>query len=118
MLCTGIVAVPVSWAVLRQAEAERGEATPDAAANVYVLQMSSGEELGLSRVLVAARHDQLLGQWRKYRVFKAALNGPHAPPPGRAPAAAAGVLRPSRLMPGGWRGERGSPEGRRRTTDR
>ncbi|WP_165440092.1 hypothetical protein [Micromonospora kangleipakensis] len=50
MLCTGIVAVPVSWAVLKQAEANRGEATPDAAVSVYVLQMSSGEEIGLSRV--------------------------------------------------------------------
>ena len=39
-------------------------------------------------------------------LFKAALDGPHAPPPGRAPAAAAVALRPSRLMPGGWRGER------------
>ncbi|WP_319462661.1 hypothetical protein [Micromonospora sp. RTP1Z1] len=35
--------------------------------NVYVLQMSSGEELGLSRVLVAGRHDELLRQWRQYR---------------------------------------------------
>ena len=63
----GIVAVPVSWAVLRQAEAERGEATPDAAVNVYVLQMSSGEEIGLSRILAAKRHDELLRQWRQYR---------------------------------------------------
>ncbi|WP_091346542.1 hypothetical protein [Micromonospora rhizosphaerae] len=61
------MAVPVSWAVLRQAEAERGEATPDAAVNVYVLKMSSGEELGLSRVLVAGRHDELLRQWRQSR---------------------------------------------------
>ncbi len=45
--------------------------------------------------------------------IKAALNGPHAPPPGRVPAAAAVALRPSRLMPGGWRGERGA-RGRRR----
>jgi hypothetical protein len=67
VLCTGIVAVPVSWAVLQQAEAERGEATPDAAVNVYVLQMSSGEEIGLSRVLAASRHDELLRQWRQYR---------------------------------------------------
>ncbi len=43
-------------------------------------------------------------------VFKAARNGPHAPPPGRAPAAAAVALRPSRLTPGGWRGQRGAPE--------
>ncbi|MBQ0906809.1 hypothetical protein [Micromonospora sp. U21] len=67
VLCSGIVAVPVSWAVLGQAEAERGEATPDAAVNVYVLRMSSGEELGLSRVLVDERHEELLRQWRRYR---------------------------------------------------
>ncbi|WP_319464047.1 hypothetical protein [Micromonospora sp. RTP1Z1] len=29
--------------------------------------MSSGEELGLSRVLVDERHDELLRQWRRYR---------------------------------------------------
>ncbi|WP_165439893.1 hypothetical protein [Micromonospora kangleipakensis] len=67
VLCTGIVAVPVSWAVLRQAQAERGEATPDAAVSLYVLQMSSGEEIGLSRVLAGRRHDELLRQWRQYR---------------------------------------------------
>ncbi len=48
-------------------------------------------------------------------VFKAALNGPHAPPPGRAPAAAAVALRPTRLTPGGWRGER---EARRAAAER
>ncbi|WBB65747.1 hypothetical protein [Micromonospora sp. WMMD812] len=29
--------------------------------------MSSGEELGLSRVLVDGRRDELLRQWRRYR---------------------------------------------------
>ncbi|MBM7491933.1 hypothetical protein JOD64_003155 [Micromonospora luteifusca] len=37
---------------------------------------------------------------------KAALDGPYAPPPGRAPAPAAVALRPSRLTPGDWRGQR------------
>jgi hypothetical protein len=36
-------------------------------------------------------------------VFKAARNGPLAPPPGRVPAAAAGALRRARLTPVGWR---------------
>jgi len=36
-------------------------------------------------------------------VFKAARNGPLAPPPGRAPAAAAVALRRTRLTPVGWR---------------
>ncbi|SCF28289.1 hypothetical protein GA0074696_4062 [Micromonospora purpureochromogenes] len=35
--------------------------------SVYVLQMSSGEEIGLSRVLAPRRHDELLRQWRQYR---------------------------------------------------
>ncbi|MFE2613337.1 hypothetical protein ACFXA2_06965 [Micromonospora chalcea] len=61
------MAVPVSWAVRKQAEADRGEATPEAAVNVYVLQMSSGERIGLSRVLAGRRHDELLLQWREYR---------------------------------------------------
>ncbi|MFR9774868.1 hypothetical protein ACL02O_02280 [Micromonospora sp. MS34] len=59
--------VPLSWAVRKQAEADRGEATPDAAVSVYLLQMSSGEEIGLPRVLAAKRHDELLRQWRQYR---------------------------------------------------
>lgn len=67
VLCTGIVAVSVSWAVRKHAEANRGEATPDAAVTVYVLQMSSGEEIGLSRMLAGKRHDELLRQWRQYR---------------------------------------------------
>lgn len=67
VLCAGVVAVPMSWAVRKQAEADRGEATPAAAANVYVLKMSSGEEIGLWRVLAARRHDDLLRQWRQYR---------------------------------------------------
>ncbi|MET7804341.1 hypothetical protein [Micromonospora chersina] len=67
VVCTGIIAVPVSWAVRKQAEADRGEVSPDAAATVYVLQMSSGEEIGLSRVLADRRHNELLRQWRQYR---------------------------------------------------
>ncbi|MBM0229330.1 MULTISPECIES: hypothetical protein [Micromonospora] len=35
--------------------------------NVYALQMSSGEQIGLSRVLTGKRHDELLRQWREYR---------------------------------------------------
>jgi hypothetical protein len=51
---------------------------------------------------------------------KAALNGPLALPPGRAPAAAAVALRPSRLTPGGWRGEQEAPRAAaaRQTVDR
>ncbi|MFG3690584.1 hypothetical protein [Micromonospora sp. NPDC047740] len=56
-----------SWAVRKQVEAERGEATPEAAATVWLLKPSAGEELGLSRVLAEPRHDELRQQWRDYR---------------------------------------------------
>lgn len=50
----------MSWAVRKQAEAERGEASPESAALVWVLQLSAGEELRLSRVLAKPR---LLCPW-------------------------------------------------------
>ncbi|WBC12792.1 hypothetical protein O7600_16540 [Micromonospora sp. WMMA1998] len=65
--CAGLVAVPASWAVRKQLQAERGEATPEAAARVWLLKLSAGEEVGLSRVLAGARHDELRQQWRDYR---------------------------------------------------
>lgn len=34
---------------------------------MWLLQLSAGEELGLSRVLAGARHDELRQQWRDYR---------------------------------------------------
>lgn len=43
-------------------------------------------------------------------VFKAALNGPHAPPPGRASVAALALRLRPRNTPGGWRGS-GKPQG-------
>jgi hypothetical protein len=67
LVCAGAVAVPATWAVRRQVEAERGEAAPEAAANVWVLQASAGEEIGLSRVLSRRRRDELLAQWRAMR---------------------------------------------------
>ncbi|MFE2615609.1 hypothetical protein ACFXA2_18555 [Micromonospora chalcea] len=63
----GLVAVPASLAVRKQLEAERGEATPEAAATLWLLKLSAGDELGLSRVLAGPRHDELRRQWRDYR---------------------------------------------------
>ncbi|MGN9803451.1 hypothetical protein [Micromonospora sp. L32] len=67
ILCAGLVAIPASWAMRKQLEAERGEASPEAAVAVWRLQLSAGEELGVSRVLAEERHDELLAQWRDYR---------------------------------------------------
>ncbi|SCG75949.1 hypothetical protein GA0070609_5189 [Micromonospora echinaurantiaca] len=67
ILCGGVVAIPASWAVRKQVEAERGESSPEAAVAVWRLQLSAGEQLGLSRVLAKPRHDELLAQWRDYR---------------------------------------------------
>ncbi|MFI7607433.1 hypothetical protein ACIBTV_20125 [Micromonospora sp. NPDC049366] len=73
------MAVPATWAVRKQVQAERGEAAPEAAALVWVLQTSAGDELGLSRVLAKRRHDDLLQQWREYR----AVIDSTAKPPGK-----------------------------------
>ncbi|WP_213457269.1 nuclear transport factor 2 family protein [Rhizomonospora bruguierae] len=45
----------------------RGQPSPDAAANLYVLQLSAAEEIGLSGVLTGERRDDLRAQWRAYR---------------------------------------------------
>ncbi|TDB96453.1 hypothetical protein E1091_09235 [Micromonospora fluostatini] len=50
-----------------QAHAERGEPAPEAAATVWMLQLSAGERLGVSRVLAPDRHDELRQQWQEYR---------------------------------------------------
>lgn len=65
--CAGVVAVPASWAVWKQAEADRGEPTPEAAAAVWRLKLSAGDESGVSRVLAKSRHDELLEQFVRYR---------------------------------------------------
>ncbi|MBY8873203.1 hypothetical protein K7640_15310 [Micromonospora sp. PLK6-60] len=51
----------------KKLEAEQDEAAPKAAARVWLLHLSAGEELGLSRVLVGSRHDELRQQWRDCR---------------------------------------------------
>ncbi|WP_433284163.1 hypothetical protein [Micromonospora sp. CA-244673] len=67
VVCAGLLAVPASWAVRKQLEAERGEATPEAAARVWLLRLSAGDELELSRVLARSCHDELRQQWSRYR---------------------------------------------------
>ncbi|MEU7776236.1 hypothetical protein AB0C44_33400 [Micromonospora taraxaci] len=67
-LCVGGPAVAgVSWFAVKTAEADKGQPTPDAAANVFMLAMSSGEELGLRAALAPQRRDELLDEWRSVR---------------------------------------------------
>jgi hypothetical protein len=67
LCCAGVVAVPVVWLARQTIAADEGETTPAAAVNVYLLQLDSGEELGLRRVLAGERRDELLDQWRAIR---------------------------------------------------
>jgi hypothetical protein len=54
----------VSWFAVKTAEADRGQAAPDAAVNVFMLALSSGEKIGLRAVLAPDRRDELLSEWR------------------------------------------------------
>jgi hypothetical protein len=47
--------------------AGQGQPSPEAAANVYLTALSTGNEDGLLPVLVDDRSEELLGQWRAYR---------------------------------------------------
>ncbi|MEH1128721.1 hypothetical protein [Micromonospora sp. CPCC 206061] len=68
MLCADVAVVPVGWFAYETYIAGRGEADPEAAITVDVAGLSADEELGVSRVLPAKRRDELLDQWRAYRV--------------------------------------------------
>ncbi|RUL90963.1 hypothetical protein [Verrucosispora sp. FIM060022] len=71
MLCTagpvGVAAAGVGWLVVKTHQADQGQPTPAAAANVFMLAVSSGEELGLRAVLAPERRDQLVEEWRSIR---------------------------------------------------
>lgn len=67
VVCASVLTTAVVWAVRAQEDAERGEATPESAVTVWVLQLSAGERIGLSRVLADDRHDELVTQWQAYR---------------------------------------------------
>ncbi|WP_130407068.1 hypothetical protein [Micromonospora violae] len=67
-LCVGGPAVAgVSWFAVKTAEADRGQAAPEAAVNVFMLALSSGEELGLRAVLAPKQRNELLDEWRDIR---------------------------------------------------
>jgi hypothetical protein len=63
------LAVPVGWAAVKTVEADRGEATPVAAANAYLLAVFDGsdDELGIRRCLCGSRQSELLTEARALR---------------------------------------------------
>ncbi|MDI5937933.1 MULTISPECIES: hypothetical protein [unclassified Micromonospora] len=67
-LCVaGPAAAGAGWVATKTVEADRGQPTPDAAANVFMLAVSSGEELGLRAALAPSRRDELVDEWRRIR---------------------------------------------------
>jgi hypothetical protein len=69
LVCCGgtVIGVPVAWALRLTIEASKGEKTPDAAVNVYLLALGYNNEDGLLPVLDNRSQDSLLSQWRAYR---------------------------------------------------
>lgn len=67
-LCAGLgVAVPV--ALFLDFTDRQGDppATPTEAADLYLIQLDQGEEIGLRRALAGSRRDELLDQWRELK---------------------------------------------------
>lgn len=73
----GVVGVPVAWVLRETVAAGRGEASPDAAANSYLMALGYGQEEGLLPLLDDEHQDQLLKQWKAYR---AEMTGTDPPP--------------------------------------
>ncbi|MGY3517184.1 hypothetical protein ACVMYR_12830 [Micromonospora sp. PTRAS2] len=91
-MCASLLTTAAVVAGRMQSDAERGEASPESAVTVWLLQLSAGERIGLSRVLADERHDELLTQWQEYR---AAMESTRRPP------SKVGTER--RRDAGGWR---------------
>ncbi|MFE0530625.1 hypothetical protein ACFW0V_23815 [Micromonospora parva] len=74
LLATGCLAVPAGWAVVKTAQAGKGEADPIAAANAYLLAAFAeyGDGFGVERCLCDSRRDDLLEETSRMRgVIKA-----------------------------------------------
>ncbi len=67
VVCASLLTTAAVVAGRVQSDVERGEASPESAVTVWVLQLSAGERIGLSRVLADERHDELRDQWQEYR---------------------------------------------------
>ncbi|MEU5943557.1 hypothetical protein ABZ807_31335 [Micromonospora sp. NPDC047548] len=70
------LAVPVGWAAVKTAELDRGEPTPVAAGNAFLLAVFNGsdDELGIRRCLCDDREAELLAEARAWRAEVAAVN--------------------------------------------
>lgn len=68
LCCCGTpVAVAVTWFVGETIDAGKGQPSPTAAANAYLLAMSYGQTEGLPPLLADDHQDQLMRQWQAYR---------------------------------------------------
>ncbi len=66
-LCLGIIALPVSWAARLTLDADQGEIAPEAAVEMYLGRLVSGDRIGLPRVLDNGLHGAQFSQWEKIR---------------------------------------------------
>lgn len=76
LCCCGgaVVGVPVAWVFRETVSAGRGEKSPDAAANAYLLALGYGQEEGLLPLLDNEHQGELLKQWRAYRAEMSATD--------------------------------------------
>ena len=67
-LCAGLgVAVPAALFLDYTDRQGDPPATPTEAADLYLIQLDQGEEIGLRRALASGRRDELLDQWRELK---------------------------------------------------
>jgi hypothetical protein len=71
--------VPAVWFVRATVDAGRGEASPAAAANAYLLALGYSEQEGLLPLLDDGAEDELLRQWADLRTAMAATESWGAP---------------------------------------
>lgn len=76
--CGATLAVPVVWFVRETIRAGAGQPSPDAAAEVYLSALSTGDEAGLLPVLDDRHSAELLAQWRAYRADMQTTDPPPA----------------------------------------
>jgi hypothetical protein len=65
--CGGVAGVPLAWLARETVKAGRGAPTPDAAADSYLMALSSNNQDGLLPLLDDEHQAVLLAQWRAYR---------------------------------------------------
>ncbi|WP_433298999.1 hypothetical protein ACQP2F_45030 [Actinoplanes sp. CA-030573] len=76
LCCGGPLAVPVVWTLRATVAAGQGAATPDAAADEYLMRLSYGDDAGLLPLLDDEHQDDLIQQWRDYRAAMLSTDPP------------------------------------------